>query len=121
MGSSIEIIGKTRPEYSAILTQEALAFIIYLHRTFNARRLDLLHERVLVQRAIDNGAMPTFPIETESIRKDLTWKGAAPAPGLVDRRVEITGPVERKMVINALNCGATQFMADFEGTNCIKT
>lgn len=59
--------------------------------------------------------MPNFLPQTEWIKNDPTWKGAAPAPGLIDRRVEITGPVDRKMVINALNSGATQFMADFEG------
>jgi hypothetical protein len=67
------------------------------------------------QQAIDRGQMPDFLPETAAIRADDTWKGAPPAPGLVDRRVEITGPVDRKMVINALNSGATQYMADFEG------
>lgn len=67
------------------------------------------------QQAIDRGQLPDFLPETAAIRADDTWKGAAPAPGLVDRRVEITGPVDRKMVINALNSGATQYMADFEG------
>jgi len=61
------------------------------------------------------GVMPDFLPETRAIRDDPAWRGAAPAPGLVDRRVEITGPVDRKMVINALNSGATQYMADFEG------
>jgi len=61
------------------------------------------------------GRFPDFLKSTEWIRTDPTWKGAPPAPGLVDRRVEITGPVDRKMVINALNSGASTFMADFEG------
>ena len=61
------------------------------------------------------GKLPNFLPETEWIRKDPTWQGASPAPGIVNRTVEITGPVDRKMVINALNSGATQFMADFEG------
>jgi malate synthase len=63
------------------------------------------------------GKFPTFLPETQGIRNDLTWKAAPPAPGLVDRRVEITGPVDRKMVINALNSGASTFMADFEDSN----
>jgi malate synthase len=64
---------------------------------------------------LTSGHFADFLPETADVRNDPTWQGASPAPGLVDRRVEITGPVDRKMVINALNSGATQFMADFEG------
>jgi malate synthase len=104
---SIEILGPMKSSYEEILTPDALSFLQYLHQNFNARRL--------IQTAINQGKFPNFPEETKIIREDLTWKGAIPAPGLIDRRVEITGPVDRKMIINALNSGATQFMADLEG------
>lgn len=106
-----------KPEYDSILGTDAKAFLVFLHTTFEKRRIELLHERTLVQRRLNSGWKPTFPQEMQHIRQDPTWKAAYPAPGLIDRRVEITGPVDRKMVINALNSGATQFMADFEGTN----
>ena len=100
-------------KYSAILTDEALAFIEELHIKFNAKRLELLHNRVLLQQKYDLGEKPSFPTETALIRTS-NWT-AAPLPEiLLDRRVEITGPVDRKMVINALNSGAKVFMADFE-------
>jgi malate synthase len=67
------------------------------------------------QKQLDCGVLPEFLPETAHIRNDPTWRAAVPAPGLQDRRVEITGPVDRKMVINALNSGAYTFMADFEG------
>jgi malate synthase len=112
---SIEILGPMKSSYEEILTPDALSFLQYLHQNFNARRLILLQNRCLIQTAINQGKFPNFPEETKIIREDLTWKGAIPAPGLIDRRVEITGPVDRKMIINALNSGATQFMADLEG------
>jgi len=111
----IGILGKIRPEYLSILSIPAQEFLATLHRTFEPRRQELIHLRYQRQLDLDRGVFPEFLPETESIRNDVAWKGALPAPGLVDRRVEITGPVDRKMVINALNCGATQFMADFEG------
>ncbi|KAJ9505567.1 hypothetical protein QJQ45_025736, partial [Haematococcus lacustris] len=80
-------------------------------------RKDLLAARVLRQQQLDAGHFPDFLQATAAIRADVAWKGAPPAPGLVDRRVEITGPVDRKMVINAMNSGATQFMADFEDSH----
>lgn len=98
-----------------ILNNDVAKFLVTLHRLFNGTRLRLLQKRVDRQKDIDNGKFPTFLPETEAIRKNDAWKGAPLAPGLVDRRVEITGPVDRKMIINALNSGATQFMADFEG------
>lgn len=112
----MQVLGPLNAGYETILTEDALAFLKFLHVSFNARRLSLLERRKHEQAAINAGQFPTFPKETEDVRKDLTWKAAPPAPGLVDRRVEITGPVDRKMVINALNSGATQFMADLEGT-----
>lgn len=112
----VTILGKVKPEYaSEILTPEALLFVATLHRTFNATRKTLLQKRVLRQQQIDQGILPDFLPETKAIRDDVAWRGAIPAPGMADRRVEITGPVDRKMVINALNSGAATFMADFEG------
>ena len=102
---------------SDILNADVVKFLTTLHRIFNPIRLNLLQRRVARQKEIDNGKFPTFLPETEAIRKNDTWRGAPLAPGLVDRRVEITGPVDRKMVINALNSGATQFMADFEDSS----
>ena len=114
----LQILGTVpSPEHAQILSSEAVSFVACLHRTFNARRLELLALRQQKQALWDAGKLPNFLPETASVRNDPSWKGAAPAPGLIDRRVEITGPVDRKMVINALNSGATQFMADFEDSN----
>lgn len=74
-----------------------------------------MNRRILQQAHFDAGGLPDFAKETKHIREDPSWTGPVPMPGLEDRRVEITGPVERKMVINALNSGAKTFMADFEG------
>ena len=99
-----------------ILTSEALAFVAALHRLFEVRRNALLERRAERQKAIDAGQLPDFLPETASIRK-ANWKVAPIPRDLIDRRVEITGPVDRKMVINALNSGASVFMADFEDSN----
>lgn len=111
----VQIVGAVTAEHADILTVPAQQFVATLNRCFNARRKELLKRRDVRQQEIDAGKMPDFLPETEAIRADDTWRGALPAPGMVDRRVEITGPVDRKMVINALNSGATQYMADFEG------
>ncbi|KAL6765165.1 malate synthase [Haematococcus lacustris] len=113
----VTIAGPVTPEQAQILTPGAQQFVATLHRCFNARRKDLLAARVLRQQQLDAGHFPDFLQATAAIRADVAWKGAPPAPGLVDRRVEITGPVDRKMVINAMNSGATQFMADFEDSH----
>lgn len=113
----IEILGEIKPEYAEILTPEAVDFLALLARQFTARRDELLAKRVDRQQAIDNGEFPDFLAETESIRNDLSWKVAPVPDDLQDRRVEITGPTERKMVINALNSGAKVFMTDFEDSN----
>ncbi|KAF8923763.1 Malate synthase, glyoxysomal, partial [Haplosporangium bisporale] len=110
----VTILAKVTPEQAQILTPEALQFIATLHRSFNGTRKSLLQKRVLRQQQIDQGILPDFLPETKAIRDDVAWRGAIPAPGLADRRVEITGPVDRKMVINALNSDAATFMADFE-------
>ncbi len=114
--AGVEILDVVTPEYAAILTPEALKFLGELHRRFEATRVERLAARVKVQEAIDAGALPEFPAETAEIRAK-EWIVAPIPKDLLDRRVEITGPVERKMVINALNSGANMFMADFEDSN----
>ena len=109
----IEIKGPITPEFAEILTPEAMSFVATLVRTFSDRREELLRRRVQRQAEIDTGKLPDFLPETEHIRNS-TWTIAPIPHDLQDRRVEITGPVERKMIINALNSGAKVFMADFE-------
>jgi malate synthase len=99
--------------HAEILTPEALDFIVRLQRTFNPRRKERLAARVTRQAALDAGQHPDFLPETKSIR-EAEWTVAPLPADLLDRRVEITGPVDRKMIINALNSGAKVFMADFE-------
>ena len=111
--TSVEVIGPTPGRAGDILTPEAMGFLAELHRRFDARRLELLDRRRRRQAEFDAGARPAFLPETTQIREG-DWR-VAPIPAeLQDRRVEITGPVDRKMIINALNCGAKVFMADFE-------
>ncbi len=109
----IRVLPTLSDDYRQILTPEALSFIARLHRTFNPRREELLTQRAERQAALNTGHMPTFLTETETVRQ-AAWKVAPTPADLEDRRVEITGPVERKMMINALNCGAKVFMADLE-------
>ncbi|MFI0492305.1 malate synthase A, partial [Flavobacterium sp.] len=104
---------ETIEQYPEILTDEAMTFLSLLHENFNERRLALLEERKTQQALFDAGELPTFPVETKSIRES-NWQASRTPEDLLDRRVEITGPVDRKMVINALNSGAKTFMADFE-------
>jgi len=113
---AVEIIGEMKPQYQEILTDEALEFLAQLHRKFNATRLELLNKRVEKQARIDAGELPDFLPETKQIREG-DWKVASIPEDLLDRRVEITGPVERKMIINALNSGAYVFMADCEDSS----
>jgi malate synthase len=113
-GASIE--APVPEEYKQILSPEAVSFLVELHRKFDRRRRDLLDQRSKRQQAIDDGELPYFLPETEAIRKG-GWTTAPIPADLVERRVEITGPVDRKMVINALNSGASVFMADFEDSN----
>src|SRR6516164_6411357 len=112
----VELTGEVSPEAAALLTADALALVAKLHREFNARRLDLLRQRVKRQSELDEGRLPYFLSETRSIRQG-DWQVAPIPSDLQDRRVEITGPTDRKMVINALNSGAKVFMADFEDAN----
>src|ERR1700676_3069361 len=112
----VEILGAVSPAYSEILTPEAMRFLANLARRFEGTRQERLAARVKRQTEIDAGAMPDFPPETAEIRAK-EWTVAPIPKDLEDRRVEITGPVDRKMVINALNSGANVFMADFEDSN----
>ncbi len=113
----VAVNARLTPEFSQILTPEALAFVAMLHRKFEARRQELLAARAARQKEFDAGKLPDFLAETAKIR-DAEWQIAPQPQDMLDRRVEITGPTDRKMVINALNCGASTFMADFEDANC---
>jgi malate synthase len=109
----VEIKAHLEPKWARVLTEEALAFVANLERRFGATRRKLLAAREERQGRLDRGEMPGFLPETEDIRRG-GWKVPPPPADLTDRRIEITGPVDRKMVINALNSGANVFMADFE-------
>jgi malate synthase len=109
----VDIQGPIKPGFERVLTPEALALVATLHRQFDARRRELLARRAKVQEQLDAGWLPDFLPETRGVR-EAEWKVGPIPPDLLDRRVEITGPVDRKMVINALNSGAKMFMADFE-------
>ena len=113
---TLNVTGPVSPDFAAILTPAALEFVAQLHMQFGARRLELLDARVERQKRLDAGEKPDFLTETRHIR-DGDWQVVPPMPDLLDRRVEITGPTDRKMVINALNSGARVFMADFEDAN----
>ncbi len=112
----IEIKGEYRPEWAEIITPEAVTFFAKLQRKHNARRKELLQKRVERQVRLDAGELPDFLPETKEIRESA-WTVAPVPADIQDRRVEITGPVDRKMIINALNSGAKVFMADFEDSN----
>ncbi len=114
---SIDVLADAGQAGERILTPEALAFVAELQRKFSPIRLELLAARVERQERIVAGELPDFLSETHAVRADPDWRVAPPPPDLRDRRVEITGPVDRKMVINALNSGAKMFMADFEDSN----
>ena len=115
-GPGIEISGRITPEFATILTPEAVAFAARLQRAFGGRRNELLARRAVRQAELDAGKLPDFLPETRAIREGR-WTCAPIPADIVDRRAEITGPVDRKMVINALNSGAKVFMADFEDAN----
>jgi malate synthase len=114
MPHGIRILGARVAGSEEILTPAALDFVAGLHRAFNPVRNALLERRVERQAEIDAGAILGLLPQTAAIRLDHSWRVAEPAPDLSDRRVEITGPAEPKMIINALNSGARAFMADFE-------
>nr|WP_206524207.1 malate synthase A [Lujinxingia sediminis] len=110
---AITILGDVAPGYERILSPEALGFVAALHREFEGRRRQLLADRRRRQEAIDSGANPGAPADTRAIRQG-EWQVARVPQDMQRRTVEITGPVDRKMIINALNSGADSFMADFE-------
>jgi malate synthase len=111
----VKILGALNDQTRKILSKDAAVFLALLHRTYNKTRKQLLERRMIRQAELDKGNLPDFLPETRHIRENDAWKGASPAPGLVDRRVEITGPTDRKMVVNALNSDVWTYMADFEG------
>jgi malate synthase len=116
MSQSLQILPELSPQFSEILTPAALELVLQLQSRFGGRRLELLAARETRQLELDAGILPDFLEGTAAIRA-ATWQ-VPPAPAdLQDRRVEITGPVDRKMIINALNSGAKVFMADFEDAN----
>ena len=115
--SGLEILGPIKPGFDAILTPEALAFLAELEGRFGSERRRLLDVRAKRQALLDEGRKPDFLPETRAVR-EADWTIAPLPHDLLDRRVEITGPVDRKMIINALNSGAKVFMADFEDSNC---
>ncbi|GHS88682.1 malate synthase [Actinomycetota bacterium] len=112
--SGLSIAGEAGGRYDEVLTPSALGLVAALHRELGDRRLDLLAARERRVRALAAGGTLGFRPETAAVRADPTWRVAPPAPGLVDRRVEITGPTDRKMTINALNSGARVWLADQE-------
>jgi len=113
----VEIRGELRDGFETVLTPPALELLADLHRTFGARRLELLEQRRQRQARLDGGATLDFRQETADIRLDGHWQVAPVAPGLEDRRCEMTGPTDAKMTVNAMNSGAKVWLADFEDAN----
>lgn len=113
----VEIHAPETASSSRILTSSALIFIARLEQTFGERRRELLRLRVERQAALDDGDLPHFLSQTTGLRADPSWQVASTPADLQQRKVEITGPTDRKMMINALNSGASVFMADFEDAN----
>jgi malate synthase len=113
----VQITGTITPEFQEIVTPEAISFVATLHRTFEGKRQELLKRREARQAEFDSGKMPDFLPETAAIRDDPTWTVAPVRQDMHDRRVEITGPTDRKMIVNALNSGAKVYMSDFEDSN----
>jgi malate synthase len=117
IAAGIVVAGPSSPEADRVLTAGAARFLARLQRGFGARREELLALRAIRQAALDIGADPDFLPETRAVRDDASWR-VAPVPADIERRhIEITGPTDRKMLINALNSGADVFMADFEDAN----
>ncbi|MFT3736485.1 MAG: malate synthase A [Rhodocyclaceae bacterium] len=114
--AGLQLLGVEHPGFEKVLTPEALALVTKLHRAFESRRQALLAARVARQKKLDAGERPDFLAETRSVREG-DWRIAPLPKALECRRVEITGPVERKMIINALNSGADSYMTDFEDSN----
>src|SRR6202167_2752397 len=117
MAERVQITGPTDERYVEILSPKALELLVLLHDALADRRAALLAARRSRQAQLSAGALLDSLPETAHIREDASWRVAPPAAGLVDRRVEITGPTDRKMTINALNSGAKVWLADFEDAN----
>ena len=117
MPERLEITGPAGDRYEEILSPRALELLVALHDELAERRAEALAARRRRQAELSGGAMLDFLPATAAIREDTSWRVAPPAPGLEDRRVEITGPTDRKMTINALNSGANVWLADFEDAN----
>ncbi len=115
--AGVELLAPTPiSDADRVLTPGALEFLARLTRRFGDRRNGLLDRRLVIQERLDDGELPDFPRETADLRRE-EWTVASPPEDLLDRRVEITGPTDRKMIINALNSGSSVFMADFEDSN----
>ena len=112
--TQVQITGPGGDRYDEILTPEAVALVAELQRELGPRRAELLRARAQRQQELSGGGTLGFLDGTRAVREDRSWRVAPPAPGLVDRRVEITGPTDRKMTVNALNSGAKVWLADFE-------
>src|SRR3954453_5619854 len=117
MPDGVEITGPLHARDDETLHARSLELVALLHRELDGRRRELLARRAERVRAIADGGGLAFLEETRAIREDASWRVAEAAPGLVDRRVEITGPTDRKMTINALNSGAKVWLADQEDAN----
>ncbi len=117
LASTARVVGADRPGFEEILNPEAIDFVVTLDSRFAARRSVLLAARRVQRMRLLSGAELDFLPSTATVREDSSWRVASPAPGLLDRRVEITGPPERKMTVNALNSGAKVWLADFEDAN----
>ena len=112
--SRMTVLGSPEPGFDTILSPEALIFVTRLHDQFASRRQERLNARMVQRKNIENGRNLGFLSETAAIRSDSGWRVAGAGPGLEDRRVEITGPTDRKMTVNALNSGAKVWLADLE-------
>jgi malate synthase len=115
--AGVEITGPMHDRFDEVLTPEALDLLATLHRAFDGRRRELLEARQARYADLAAGGTLDFLTETKDIREDERWRVADPAPGLEDRRVEVTGPTDRKMTVNALNSGAKVWLADHEDAN----
>ncbi len=115
--TGVQVLGPMHDRYDEVLTAEALELIASLHREFDGRRRELLEQRRRRVAELADGSLLDFLPHTSGVRDDPSWRVAEPAPGLVDRRVEITGPTEKKMTVNALNSGAKVWLADHEDAN----
>ena len=110
--SGARILGPVSEPFATVLTPDAVAFVVDLAKRFEGRRQELLARRGARQQALDAGALPDFLPETRAVRES-DWRVGPIPPDLTERKVEITGPVDRKMIVNALNSGASVYMADF--------